>query len=72
MRSKTAVEYRYSAKKEGKYISYCTLNSTAAAVVGWDDVVVVVVLAIVSSRLLLPAMDGSIRDLKPCTAVAIF
>ena len=56
-----------SANTEGrKYMSYCTLNS----IVGLDAVVVVV--PIVSSRLLLPAMDVSIRDLKPCTAGAIF
>ena len=54
-----------SANTEGrKYMSYCTLNS----IVGLD----VVVVPIVSSRLLLPAMDVSIRDLKPCTAGAIF
>ena len=56
-----------SANTEGrKYMIYCTLNS----IVGFD--VVVVVVPIVSSRLLLPAMDVSIRDLKPCTAGAIF
>ena len=62
----TAVEYRYGVQiQKGKYMSYCTLNS----IVGLD---VVVVVPIVSSRLLLPAMDVSIRDLKPCTAGAIF